>query len=412
MRTPSPSGSNFTRPNVSPTTAEEAPSGSRAPDPVQSSPVASATSDETSHAANKAKLARENAINKIAGLADAFKKLHATEYDGALKFDDATEAHANDLINQGELVISKEDEERNHTIMTLLQNASDELGPGYTSHIEAAVTWLIEAPYRDLAAKRIDALSNAPKTAKEFAELTDCLEQACKDGKITRDTARIYADALNRHEGGELKENIDGEYQRRYLTTLSGNHDDLFVALAHDTSYYVRESLTQNKNLPAAALRILAADKDMDIAINAVYHANRDDSVVAVLLKHPHFRIPGALARDQRTPLWALEELEKLEDGSVLIALLQNERIPQEMRSRIHESDMEEVKLYFAQNNRDKEMLEVLSKSNDPLIRWGVANELATPLPVLQTLTEDPDEEVRIFAQGTLDLLRWRNSIT
>jgi len=187
-------------------------------------------------------------------------------------------------------------------------------------------------------------------------------------------------------------------------------------------SWRIRQAVAYNESTPDSILRLLAHDRDSDVALAAkdallslrlpeewrrINHSRlmqrlkggaAPTQVLEVLATSSNWLIRQAVARNEGTPPSLLEKLARDDDSSVRQAVTVDRQLPLDWRYLSNEARVKRI----SKTDVLPEILEPLARSSDWRLRQAVASKAGLSIELLKELAKDRDSDVASTASETL----------
>lgn len=206
-----------------------------------------------------------------------------------------------------------------------------------------------------------------------------------------------------------MKSNLNEE-QRLEIASNPASTSEALLAFSTDESVLVRHCIGINPSSSEKILQELAGDSSAFVRGAVAENSTASIKILSQLLRDDcHFvedkaeKTLRAIAKNNKTKIITLEELSKFIDPReghansypwVRCAVGENPSTPSRILKELLLSESE--KWYVAQNSSaSTEILESLSRDENPNVRSRVASNPSSNLSILENLARDPHEEVR-----------------
>lgn len=199
-------------------------------------------------------------------------------------------------------------------------------------------------------------------------------------------------------EGLALLARDRDEKVREYVALHASADPEIFARLAQDHAASVRSSVARNPRTPPPLLAHLAHDPNLYVRASAAGNTATPEEGLAHLVSSPQKEVRLALAKAAHSARW-LSALHADTNLEVLIALVVNEASPDALRWTIfqrsisglrgiqsYRSPRQELCGRIATHTRDPALLAALSREEPRAVRRLVAENRATPRPLLEEM--------------------------
>jgi hypothetical protein len=159
---------------------------------------------------------------------------------------------------------------------------------------------------------------------------------------------------------------------RSFVAANPSINESIMEKLIHDKEPGVRGYLARNPHVPRSVLLRLREDSDKNVRWGLPGNPNWTADDIRQMYRD-RVTSPSVIARNPSAPSDVLQELSASTDYNILIALANNPSI-------------------------SRPVVLTLAKQKKPSIRKMITYNPTTPDDVLQSLTEDSDEDVRRYA--------------
>jgi hypothetical protein len=168
--------------------------------------------------------------------------------------------------------------------------------------------------------------------------------------------------------------------------------------LALEENEVVRGQVAENPSTPVSILEMLSLDKDEWVRRGVAVNSSTPVIILKLLASDVDMWVRRTIARNSNTPKESLETLEHDKDRGIRIVALRSlsTRFPTNQGLNMLNGDPI-LRARIAGISNDVKILETLSEDPNEEVRSGVARNLNTPSEILKLLAHDHNDLVRLW---------------
>ena len=176
--------------------------------------------------------------------------------------------------------------------------------------------------------------------------------------------------------------------------------EDVLLSLSTDNDPNVRIRVSENPYAPVEALEILSKDSEGSIRMSVARNPNTPISIIKEFLKDTDFvYLHRAVAKKPNLPAEILDELADDKDTSTVLSVASHPNTSFETLLRMASESRLSVRFALAQYQSNPELLKLLAKDKNPMVRGYVVENPNTPDSVLKEMLNDSSPTVQMFAK-------------
>jgi len=182
---------------------------------------------------------------------------------------------------------------------------------------------------------------------------------------------------------------------------------EVLGVLGRDASRTVRRVVAARVDAPPDVLRVLAGDPDRATREAVANNSGADPDVLILLLRDQHWSVRWSVVGNPAADLRVQEAMCASDDPDLRFVLAQSDGLPATIAAVLARDPAWSVREGLATNTDDQATLRILLDDPDPRMRAGAAMNAGTTAEQRRKLVHDPAWNVRASAVQSISAYAW-----